>query len=165
MHVQKAVLADALEVLKLLQSVASWLETDGPGKLWPASDFQLSDIEQKLARSEVVVLRSDGQLAACMYIEESDERFWPEAAPGEALYLHKIAVDRHFAGLGFSQLLLDWAADYARVNGYKFLRLDCAPREKLVRVYTRAGFERVGEDQVLDGFLVARLQRVLRPAP
>lgn len=163
--IRKAAVADAPDILRLLQSVASWLETDGPGKLWSASSFQLRDIQQKIVRSEVVALHVDGQLAACMYIEESDETFWPQAAPGEALYLHKIAVDRRFAGSERSKLLLDWAADYAQNNAFKFLRLDCAPREQLVGVYTRAGFERVGEDQVLEGLLVARLQRALKPAP
>lgn len=167
MHVtiRKAVFADAPEILKLLQSVASWLENEGPGKLWPASDFQLRDIQERISRLEVVVLHFDGQLAASMYIEPSDETFWPEALPGEALYLHKIVVDRRRAGQGFSQRLLDWAAEQARTRGCRFLRLDCAPREKLVQVYTRAGFQRVGEDQVLDGFLVARLQRRLDQSP
>lgn len=161
--IRKAIASDAVSILRLLQSVASWLETDGPGKLWPASSFQLRDIEEKIERSEVVALQFDGQLAASMYIEGSDETFWPEAVLGEALYLHKIVVDRRFARQGFSRMLLDWAAAQAKSSGRGFLRLDCAPREKLVQVYTRAGFRRAGDDRVMDGFLVARLQRALSP--
>lgn len=152
---------DAPAILTLLQSVALWLETDGPGKLWPASSFNLAEITAKAERSEIVVLTAGQDIAACMYIEDSDSAFWPEALPGEALYLHKLAVGRAFAGQGFARRLIDWAAQHAAHHGRKYLRLDCAPRPRLVQVYRDAGFERVGEDSVIEGFLVARLQRTL----
>ncbi|GLQ08420.1 N-acetyltransferase [Devosia yakushimensis] len=153
--------SDAAAILKLLQSVALWLETDGPGKLWPASSFKLIDISAKAQRSEILVLTVDEDIAGCLYMEESDDAFWPEALPGEALYLHKIAVDRAFAGRGFARQLIDWAAQHAAQKGLKFLRLDCAPRPRLVQVYRDAEFERVGEDALMGGFLVARLQRAV----
>lgn len=161
MTIRKAVEADAPAILTLLQSVALWLETDGPGKLWPASSFNLAEIAARAERSEIVVLTSGPDIAACMYIEDSDAAFWPEALPGEALYLHKLAVDRAFAGQGLARRLIDWAAQHAARHGRKYLRLDCAPRPRLVQVYRDAGFERVGEDSVIEGFLVARLQRTL----
>lgn len=164
-EIRKAVEADASKVLDILRSVALWLEGDGPGKLWDASSFALPEIARKVRRSDVVVLEADHEIAACMYVEKNDDIFWPDALPGEALYLHKIAVDRPYAGLGFSRLLIDWAAQYAERNGCRFLRLDCAPRPKLVHVYMDAGFHRVGEDSVIDGFLVARLQRDLSASP
>jgi GNAT superfamily N-acetyltransferase len=165
-QIRKAQRAEAQRILEILQSVAIWLETIGPGKLWSASSFRLSDIEKRTERSEAVVLIDNGKIAACMFVEDSDDAFWPEARTGEALYLHKLVVDRQFAGRGFSKILIDWAAEYATSCGKKFLRLDCVPRERLVEVYIQAGFERFGNDAVIDGYRVARLQRPLgSPSP
>ncbi|MGR9276139.1 GNAT family N-acetyltransferase [Rhizobium leguminosarum] len=160
-EIRKADETEAIKISEVLQSVAMWLETESPGKLWPAASFDLSEITQKIRAAEVVVLKADREIAACMYVEQSDDAFWPEANPGEALYLHKLAVVRSFGGLGLSRMMLDWAAQYAKCAGYQFLRLDCTPRPKLVQIYINAGFSRVGEDTVIAGLLVARLQRTL----
>ncbi|TBD43420.1 GNAT family N-acetyltransferase [Rhizobium ruizarguesonis] len=160
-EIRKAVETEAIKILEILRSVAVWLDSEGPGKLWSAASFDLFEITQKIRAAEVVVLKADGEIAACMYVEQSDDAFWPEANPREALYLHKLAVARSFGGLGLSRIMLDWAAQYAKCAGHQFLRLDCTPRPKLVQIYIDAGFSRVGEDIVIAGFLVARLQRTL----
>lgn len=160
-QIRKASAQDAERVLELFRSVAMWLETNGPGRLWASSSFVLSDVEERIERSNVIVLQADGEIAACMYVEDFDDNFWPEAILGDAFYVHKLAVDRRFSGHGLARLLLDWAVEHARASNRRFLRLDCAPREKLVGVYTSAGFYRVGDDKMIDGFLVARLERAV----
>ncbi|UXN74757.1 GNAT family N-acetyltransferase [Devosia sp. A8/3-2] len=98
-------------------------------------------------------------IAACMYLQGNDEIFWPDYPAGEALYIHKLAVARPFAGLGLSAMMLDWAAQQAVHAGRQYLRLDCAPRAKLLTNYHDAGFSRVGGDIVVEGYSAARLQR------
>jgi GNAT superfamily N-acetyltransferase len=68
---------------------------------------------------------------------------WPDAAPGSAFYVHRLAVRRSHAGAGWSQRLLDWAADEVRRNGRNFVRLDSEVRPRLLRLYEEAGFRRV----------------------
>ncbi|UXN74756.1 hypothetical protein N8D56_06780 [Devosia sp. A8/3-2] len=60
MDIRKAVEADAAAILELLQSVALWLETAGPGKLWSASSFNAASIADKIRAGEAVVLEADG---------------------------------------------------------------------------------------------------------
>ena len=158
-EIRKAIKADAVAILEILQSVALWLETAGPGKLWSASSFSLSGVVDRIEAEEAVVLEADGTVAAIMYLQGRDDIFWPDDPAGEALYIHKLAIARRFAGLGLSRLMLDWAADQARQAGRHYLRLDCAPRAKLIAIYRDAGFSRVGDDIVVEGYSVARLQR------
>jgi GNAT superfamily N-acetyltransferase len=162
--VRHARLEEAGQVLALLQSVATWLDMAGPGKLWPASSFHLADIEELTRQSGVVVVECDNEVAASAYVQAKDELFWPEAVPGEALYVHKLVVGRSFGGHGLSKVLLDWIAELGRSQGCRFVRLDCPPRPKLLEVYDRAGFSRVGETVEVQDFVVARLQRDLLDA-
>jgi GNAT superfamily N-acetyltransferase len=48
-----------------------------------------------------------------MLVATTDEDFWPEDAPGVALYVHKLAVARRAAGRGVSQALYE-AAGFQR---------------------------------------------------
>ena len=64
---------------------------------------------------------------------------WPDDA-GEAAYIHRLAVRRGSAGAG--RLLLDWAANQARFQHRRVLRLDCvSSNAKLRRYYEEAGFQ------------------------
>jgi GNAT superfamily N-acetyltransferase len=88
----------------------------------------------------------DGVASGTFRLLETDERVWPEAAPGEALYLHSLAVCRSAAGSGLALQMLDWARARARERGCSELRLDCwAGNERLKRYYLEAGFEPRGD--------------------
>jgi len=91
---------------------------------------------------------------------EGDERFWPRAAR-DALYIHKLAVARRFAGLGVGRAMVEWSADRARARGKRFLRLDC-PRDDdvLRRYYERTGFVHRG-DLTSRGFEASLYERDL----
>jgi hypothetical protein len=71
-----------------------------------------------------------------------DPEFWPDAVPGEAAYLHRLAVRRRFAGGRLSSLLLDWSREKTRQLGRKYLRMDTeTTRLKLRERYERYGFQ------------------------
>jgi GNAT superfamily N-acetyltransferase len=93
-----------------------------------------------------------------MRLTTSDPAFWPEAAPGEALYLHRLAVRREASGGRVSADLLRWAATRAAALGARYLRLDCEiSRHRLRGVYESLGFQYHSERTVRD-VLVARYQ-------
>ena len=75
-----------------------------------------------------------------MYLHNEDRVFWPDARDGEALYVHRLAVARRFAGRGLSMIMLEWSVREAKRLGRDYLRLDCEPRAKLLTLYQRAGF-------------------------
>jgi GNAT superfamily N-acetyltransferase len=95
-----------------------------------------------------------------MFLHFSDPDFWPEDPPGEALYVHRLAVTRRFAKKGYSQAMLRWAEDEARRLGRPYVRLDCEQRPKLIALYRDAGYLRVDEGPVeVHGYWVLRQQR------
>lgn len=85
----------------------------------------------------------------CYVLLDRDPLFWPEDPPGEALYLHKLAIHPAAQGRGLAGALLDDAAAQARAVGRGWLRLDTASdRHKLRALYVGAGFVPVDEVQV-----------------
>ena len=123
----------------LICEAAHWL-TDKGETLWGEEETSGDELERVARAGELIVARSGGQLCACMYLHNEDAVFWPKARPGEALYVHRLAVARRFAGRGYSIMMLEWAAKEARRMGRDYVRLDCEPRPKLLALYHRAGF-------------------------
>jgi len=92
-----------------------------------------------------------------------DRIFWPEAAPFEAGYVHRLAVRRRAAGSGVARALLAWAESSARERGCRALCLDCSANHPgLARYYAAAGFARHSEG-VLGSYRFVRFEKRLLP--
>jgi GNAT superfamily N-acetyltransferase len=143
----------------LIHEAAAWLNACGL-TLWGPNELSYDDLLAVARAGELVIGRVDGEAASCMYLHTEDPLFWPECAPREAFYIHRLAVKRAFAGRGFAQRMLDWAEAEARAQGRMFLRLDCEPRAKLLALYREAGFAPVDPGLVLvTGHWVVRQQK------
>jgi len=95
-----------------------------------------------------------------MLVATTDEDFWPEDAPGVALYVHKLAVARRAAGRGVAQALLRQAEIETAAAAIPHLKLDCrADRPKLQALYESAGFQRVDERVVFGWLHVVRYEK------
>ena len=100
--------------------------------------------------------------AATMLLQSSDPVYWPDAAPNTALYLHKIAVRREFAGHGWLTRLIDFAVNDARYHGIRWLRLDTLCGSPLEGLYAQHGFAALKEAPfVAGGHLMIRMEREL----
>ena len=132
-------LSDVAEVDRLIRATAEWLINKGE-PLWGPNETSLEELERVARLGELIVGRLEGELATCMYLHDEDRVFWPQVAPREAFYIHRLAVARKFAGRGYAHAMLDWAALEARKYARPFLRLDCEPREKLLALYRSAGY-------------------------
>ncbi len=151
--------AAAAQAVALLIRVAGWAETMGP-RMWTAEDFPVDRYVDHARAGELIGAIRDGQLVACMLLQARDPIFWPEAAEGEALYIHKLAVDRGAAGAGLGAAMIGWAGDVARDRGVLALRLDTLPFGPLPRLYQRLGFAFVDPGpREFDGRVMVRMQR------
>jgi len=98
-----------------------------------------------------------------MYLQHEDTLYWPNAAPGSAYYVHRLAARRAQTGQGWSRRLLDWAADKARHDGRNFLRLDTEIRPRLLQHYEACGFVRFDSEPIQVGpHRVLRFERRTR---
>jgi GNAT superfamily N-acetyltransferase len=151
------------EVHALILEAAQWLIAKGE-PLWGEPETSGEELARVARAGELVTGRVGGALCACMYLHNEDPIFWPNVGAGEALYIHRLAVARRFAGHGYSHALLDWAAREARSTGRDFLRLDCEPRPKLLSLYRDAGFLAVDATPIQVGIhFVVRHQKPLTP--
>jgi GNAT superfamily N-acetyltransferase len=145
----------------LIREAAAWLIAKGE-PLWGPSETSYEELVRVARDGELVIGRVGGVLATCMYLHGEDRLFWPEVAPEEAFYIHRLAVARKFAGLGFAQAMLGWAEDEVRAKRRLYLRLDCEPRAKLLALYRSAGFAPIDQRPIQVGphFVVRHEKRI-----
>ena len=134
----------------LIHEAARWLREKGE-PLWGDEETSREELARIARAGELVTGSIAGELAPCMYLHNEDREFWPGARDGDALYLHRLAVARRFAGLGVARQMLDWAVREARRMGRDHLRLDCEPRPKLLALYQSAGFVAVDQAPIRVG--------------
>lgn len=140
MQIEQARPDEAATVAAVLNEAAQWLAAAGR-PLWSAVDFGLERVQPGVEAGGYFIARKNGEVAGVVRLDLEDPGFWPEMASGSALYVHKLAVSRAWAGHGVSALLLDFARERARSLGRPFLRLDCvADRAPLRSLYERFGF-------------------------
>jgi GNAT superfamily N-acetyltransferase len=140
------------DVLRVLDEVAGWLQGRGIEQ-WP-SRFEPSWVEDAITRGETWLVKVDGQIAGTVTLDWSDAAW--TGMPGNAAYLHRMAVRRQSAGLG--AVILAWAADVARQHDRDALRLDCVASNGLLRAYYEAAGFAFRGDAVVAGAPGQRLE-------
>jgi len=150
---------EAHAALAVLREAAAWASAAGLG-MWEPAELREADYEAAAAADELVIGFEGEVIVATALLQTVDTVYWPEARPGAALYVHKVAVRRIAAGHGWLARLIDFAAEDARARGIPLLRLDTVLRPKLRAMYEAFGF-RVLEEPPLTvyGRRVIRLER------
>lgn len=101
---------------------------------WSSYDkgFIWSDINNK----RLYKIMYGDEIACIFSICLDDALIWREMETGEAVYLHRIVINRKFAGEKLFQKVLDWAMAFARENRLKYIRMDTwAKNEKIISYY------------------------------
>lgn len=134
----------------VLIAAATALEARGE-PLWQSASLTPERLLRHYPAGSWRVALQDDRPVACLSLHDADPLFWPDDAPGTALYLHKLAVHPDAQGQGLSGWMLDRAAHEVRERGLSALKLDAmTSRPKLRALYETYGFDRVGERRVLD---------------
>jgi GNAT superfamily N-acetyltransferase len=156
-QIRVAVAAETAVVSDILAEAAAWL--DGSGQpMWKDDELAPHRLADEVAAGIFILAWSGADAAGTMKFQLEDPLFWPDQPPGEAAYVHRLAVKRAHAGGGVSRALMTWAVDEARKRGRRALRLDCeADRLRLRAVYERFGF-RHHSDRAVPPYFVARYE-------
>lgn len=148
--VRQAGLDDLEVVSSILSEAAAWQDAAG-APLWNAEALDPDALQGEVAAGLYWLALAGDEPVGCVRYQLEDPLFWPDAALGEAAYVHRLAVRRDHAGGAVSKALLDWAKAHARERGHAYLRLDCdAGRKKLCAFYEAHGFRPVGERAIGD---------------
>jgi GNAT superfamily N-acetyltransferase len=153
--IHRASEGDLQDAIDILEEVTRWAALIGV-QTWDEGTFRSEDgrgrrqLVEALGAGDLYIVRMGEDAAATVSLFERDERYWPGARP-EALYLHKLAVRRRFAGRHLGGAVLRWARDQARSRGRRYLRLNCVRDEPWIRrYYEAAGFAHRGDVTVGD---------------
>lgn len=155
---------DDLEALEVIDtSAGAWLESLGIAAGSPPKPLREIHAERVCAGMMSLALL-DGRSAGMMTLLWQPEQLWADL-PGDAVYVHGLAVHRDFAGKEIGRRLLEWAERRAYAAGKPLVRLDCmAENPELRAYYERAGYTHRG-DVALPHRTAARYEKALPVSP
>ncbi len=141
----RAASVDELSTVEsLLKEASAWL-ADRRIDQWQYPPHR-DRITRALELGDCFLVVEEGEAVATIQVDSyADPEFWTaEDQPGEALYVHRMAVKRSAAGGGLGALMLNWAGERATAAGKRWLRLDAwKDNPGLHRYYEGVGFRLV----------------------
>jgi GNAT superfamily N-acetyltransferase len=145
-------------VSSVLVEAATWLAQRG-APLWSIEQLGPEAVAVDVAAGRYVLATVETEVVGTARFAREDADCWPDAVPGVAAYVHRVAIRRAWAGRGLPGRVLGWCATHAEQLGCSYLRLDCdASRPKLRALYEGLGFRFHGERRV-GHYTVARYER------
>jgi GNAT superfamily N-acetyltransferase len=159
--VRRVALADVREALAIIREAATWAAAKGV-PVWEQHELRPDAYEAAARRSELVIGYADATPAATMLLQAEDALYWPDEPPASALYLHKVAVRRTYAGQGWLPRLIQFAVAEAARQGIPRLRLDTIERPTPRSLYEAHGFRALVEPPLtVAGRQMIRMERIL----
>ncbi len=149
--------SDDVEIVSsILQEVADWLIAKGD-KLWERDELSAVKIKEQVENGMYWLAKVDDEFAGCVRYQLEDNEYWDDVPHTDSAFVHRVAVRRKFAGQDISKELIEWAKHKAKADGKNYLRLDCAKREKLCKLYESYGFV-FHSEKVREPYLVVRYE-------
>jgi len=141
---------DTHEVMSLLVNTAEWLLKRGSSQwsgLLRGEDSH--NTPEAVNRGEVYLFKQDSQIVGMVMLLKSqspwDQEIWGEENQESALFLHRLAINRKFAGKNMGRSIMKWVEDSAPAMGSTIIRLDClASNSTLNEFYKGLGYTYVG---------------------
>ena len=146
--IRPAKLTDIPDILRITKACAADLCRKGIyqwNELYPSLEAFTVDLE----RGELWVMEQKGHLIGCIALskvmdEEYREVEWMTLT-GNNRYVHRLAIDPEFQGLGYARQLMDHAEGRARSEGAVSIRLDTfSQNRRNQEFYEQRGYKRLG---------------------
>jgi len=135
---------------KVITKVAGWMEQRGYGSSsWDADNLTPDKLKEEFGRDNFYVAYDDDKLVGDVVISNKDiYKFFAGKKDNDTSvgYLYKMAVLPEFQGQGYADAVLKEAFRLSKQEGVKEIRIEVGEHQpKLVNLYERNGFQRVGE--------------------
>jgi GNAT superfamily N-acetyltransferase len=142
-QIENSTVADIPEIFRLYKFASDYQQSKQTVVVWPQFERRL--IETEVAENRQWKLIIHEQIACVWATTFTDEQIWEERNTDAAVYIHRIATNPDFRGNNFVSIIVEWAKQYAKINGKDFVRLDTLGNNtKLIEYYTKAGFKFLG---------------------
>ena len=150
--------ADASLVSSILVEAATWTASLGL-PLWSIEQLSAEAITPGVVAGSFILASVETEGVGTARLTQDDPECWPDAVAGVAVYVHRVAIRRAWAGRGLAGVMLAWCDRHAERLGCGLVRLDCdARRPKLRALYEGLGFQYHSERHV-GRHTVARYER------
>lgn len=129
-QVSQALPEDTGAVMELLYATAAWLKSKGAGQ-WDAllEGNDTHDMRGAIIRGDVFTFKKDAVLAGVVMLLTQaspwDRELWGDEGHEASIYIHRLAVNRNFAGQQLGQAILSWVESGVQFPGKQLIRLDC----------------------------------------
>lgn len=151
-QMEQATSQDTEAILALLLDTAKWFKKNGSTQ-WNGllEGIDTHHTEERIQEGDVFVCREKDDVAGMVMLlrnpSEWDRKLWGDrSTDNDAIYLHRIAINRAYANEGLGAKILNWAAESNRFEGKNRIRLDCvAQNEFLNSYYKKAGYTYIDE--------------------
>jgi len=142
-RILRAQQGDLDRVLEILEEASRWLSSKGLETQWLPSPAFRQTIKNNIEHGDVYVVKDVEGTVGTITLQWGDKKFWGDLPPDSG-YVHKLAIKRSHGGKRLGLRMLQWAEAKARVEGKRYLRLDCLASNKTIReYYEKAGFVHV----------------------
>jgi GNAT superfamily N-acetyltransferase len=143
MEVSTANSREVGDFIALRDELARWLTARGIDQ-WQPGELLKDWIEQEVTQGFVHVVRDAGDLVATVTVTPQDPTVWGHQIES-AGRVHRLMVDRRWAGRRIGAVLLTWAETHIRESGCTVARLDCVRSNRHLREYYElSGYRLVG---------------------
>ena len=133
---------DMPEIFRLYGLATAYQATKG-SVVWPA--FERGMVEKEIEENHQWKMIDDGIVACVWATTFSDPLIWEAKNADPAVYIHRIATNPDCRGKDLVLHIVDWARQYAKANGKKFVRLDTVGNNTgLIKHYQHCGFDFLG---------------------
>lgn len=142
MQIENSTTHDIAEIFRLYEIATDFQKTKYSVH-WPKFELSLIETEIKENRQWKIII--NGQVACIWATTFSDPQIWEEKNLDPAIYIHRIATNPDFRGRNLVGTIINWAKEYAKANGKRFVRLDTVgENEGLIQHYQKFGFGFLG---------------------
>ncbi len=143
MIITNADITDVHIVSEVLIEAAKWLDSIGQS-MWKEENITVAELLKRYQPEEMKLCYEKDQLIGVYVLQWYDPLFWGDLKYKEAGILHKLAVCRDYAGMGYGRKMIESAVQLCKEHGVGTLRLNCGTfRNRLRNFYESCGFELV----------------------
>lgn len=143
-RIRRALAQDTDLVAAMWNRASRWLAGRGYDQWqYPVTT---KNIRHSIAKKALWIVEADWHPAGTVTLDKkADPRYWGESDdPHDALYVHRMLIERWASGVELGSALLDWAGRQAASRGRAWVRLDAwRSNTDLHQYYLSRGFELV----------------------
>lgn len=152
MIIRKALSADIPAVAAIYDAIHTAEEAGEVTIGWVRGVYPTqATADAALARGDLFVLEDKGRIAGAAIINQSqcdgyETASWQYPAENsEIMVLHTLVIDPGEARRGYGKAFVSFYEEYARAQGYRYLRMDTNERNARARVmYQKLGYREIG---------------------